>query len=206
VNKTYIVDYGMGNLGSIANAVEAVGGIAVVSSNPSEFYGASNVVLPGVGAFGEGMRSLRHLGFIDVLLELILQKKRPLLGICLGMQMLASWSAEHGLFSGLNFIEGEVKRIEQNSHEIRIPHIGWNDVCLNNQCQITNSLDGRVSFYFVHSFCFYPKDHGHILGTCDYGGVFPAIVGHSNIFGVQFHPEKSQEAGLTVLKNFIGIT
>lgn len=205
MNKVAIIDYKMGNLDSVAKAVFYCGGNPVVTSNASDLETATHIVLPGVGSFKEGIKNIRELGLDKILKEQVSKNKIPLLGICLGMQLLSSRGAEGGNSEGLNFVPGTVVKLERKTAHERIPHIGWNEVNFVNDSRL---FDGAVSgkdFYFVHSYHFICENNRHILATTPYCGSFVSAVGKENIFGVQFHPEKSQNAGFEVIKNFLKI-
>jgi len=202
-----IIDYGMGNLTSVRNAFEASGADVSVLDRPDQLAGVSHVVLPGVGAFGDGMSNLRERGWVPAMEREVIQNKKPFLGICLGLQLLAGHSTEHGDHVGLGWIPGNVVRLPDLDGSLRIPHIGWNDalpVHLNSMYREGFSQPGV--FYFVHSFHFVPDDPSVIDGWCEYGTRFAASISMKNIWAVQFHPEKSQVAGLQVLRNFIAAT
>jgi glutamine amidotransferase len=198
-----IIDYGMGNLGSVANAFAAINYPTFITSNPDDLCQASHIVLPGVGAFGDGMQNLLSAGWVKVLEEEVLEKGKPFLGICLGMQLLATAGTEHGFHKGLNWIPGTVNRLDSKEPSIRVPHIGWNDVhFLKKDCLYSGLSDSQV-FYFVHSYVFYPEDVSVISGVSDHGVEFVSSLERGNIHATQFHPEKSQKFGLQVLSNFI---
>lgn len=200
-----IVDYGMGNLASVANAFAAVGAEAVVSSKPDDVANASRVILPGVGAFGEAMSRLREGRLIEPLREAVLSRRVPCLGICLGMQLLAERSSEHGDHEGLGWIEGAVKRLEPSDPSLHIPHIGWNSVRHPRPSPLFEKLPAEPTFYFVHSYQFVTRDPAATIGVCDYGGEVTAVVARDHVFGTQFHPEKSQKHGLALLRNFLAV-
>jgi glutamine amidotransferase len=193
----------MGNLRSVANAFEAIGNPAEITAEPEDLRSADGIVLPGVGAFGDGMQNLEERGFLEVLETEVRQKRKPLLGLCLGMQLLASGSSEHGAHPGLGWIPGMVTRLEPADAALRVPHIGWNDVRFTSPNGLFSRLGDAATFYFVHSYVFRPTDPSVVSGTCDYGGDFPASVECENLYGTQFHPEKSQRAGLAVLERFV---
>ncbi len=203
--KLAIIDYGMGNLRSVANAVEAVGGLATIVSEPARLREAERIILPGVGAFGRGMQNLRSGGWIEVLEEEVLGKRKPLAGFCLGMQLLADVGFEHGRHDGLGWIRGSVRRLETGDPALRVPHIGWNDTRLAKKDRLYRGLADSETFYFVHSFVFEPEDAAVVSGTADHGVRFVASVEAGNIVATQFHPEKSQRAGLMVIKNFLAL-
>jgi glutamine amidotransferase len=194
-----VVDYGMGNVRSVLNAFEALGVRAQLASSESALDEAERIVLPGVGAFREAMERLRERGLIAPLQRNVIERGKPFLGVCLGMQLLADVSFEHGEHRGLGWISGEVRRIEP-SDSLRVPHIGWNSVERRGTSQL---LEPSAAFYFVHAYHLLPRDPEVVTGTCDYGGAVTAAVERHNIFGTQFHPEKSQKAGLALLKRFL---
>jgi glutamine amidotransferase len=200
-----IIDYGAGNLRSVFNAFEAIGEKPYIASKPEELKKALAIILPGVGAFGDGIVNLKKLNFVDQLTEEVLVKKKPYLGICLGMQFLADVSMEMGVHSGLGFVNGAVRAISPNNSKFRIPHIGWNNVAVKNRNPLFEGLEDEPVFYFVNSFYFEPDESelDVISSTCWHGATITASIQKNNIFGVQFHPEKSQQAGLKLLENFI---
>jgi imidazole glycerol-phosphate synthase subunit HisH len=204
MNRIGIVDYGMGNLTSVLNAFVALGADAAILRKPEEADGADRLVLPGVGAFGDGMANLKRAGWIDVLEREVRGRGKPFLGICLGMQLLATEGTEHGVHGGLNWIPGRVERLEPGDASLRVPHIGWNDVRFEKKDGLYAGLGDSGVFYFVHSFALKPNDPSAISGLCAYGVEFAASVEVGNIAATQFHPEKSQKAGLRVLRNFVG--
>lgn len=198
-----VVDYGMGNLRSVANAFEAIGAPVRVTSRPQDLEEAERIVLPGVGAFGEAIGRLREIGMVDAMHKAVVEAKKPFLGICLGMQLLAERSFEHGEHPGLGWIPGCVRRIEPRDPTLRVPHVGWNSVTTRGASGLFRGLPHDPAFYFVHSFWFDVEDSAAVVGTCDYGGQLVAAVCRDHVFGTQFHPEKSHHAGLTLLKNFV---
>jgi len=197
-----IIDYNMGNLASVANAIEYIGYKAIISNKIEDIKLADYIILPGVGAFPDGMKNLIDLNLIEVLREQVLERKKPFLGICLGMQLLADEGYESGLTKGLGYIKGKVKKFDLKDKNLRIPHVGWNEVYFKKNCILFKDLNKSEVFYFVHSYHFTPEEDV-VAGTFDYGGEFTAIIQKDNIFGTQFHPEKSQKAGLKILENFI---
>lgn len=200
-----IIDYGMGNLRSVANAFGALGQDARISDNPADLSQADRIVLPGVGAFGDAMQNLTTRGFLEPLEKEVIQKGKFFLGLCLGLQLLATTSSEHGLHQGLNWIPGKVEKIKADQSSLRVPHIGWNDVQFKKKNGLFNNLGEKQAFYFVHSFALHPEDSSVVSGVCDYGTNLVASIEKGNILATQFHPEKSQKAGLTLLKNFINL-
>lgn len=197
-----IIDYGMGNLRSVANAFAAVGGEPEIVTRAEQLGAADRIVLPGVGAFGDGMANLRAGGWADALEEEVRVEGKPFLGLCVGMQLLASLGTEHGETAGLGWVPGVCERLP-NGNGLRVPHIGWNDVEFTQADGLYAGLDHSDAFYFVHSYVLRPEDESVVSGVCDYGDPFAASVEVDNIRAAQFHPEKSHRAGLTMLANFL---
>jgi imidazole glycerol-phosphate synthase subunit HisH len=195
-----IVDYRVGNLSSVLRAFEALDEEAVITSDPEAIRRSELIVLPGMGAFGNGMRNLLELGLADLIRILVIAEKRPLLGICLGMQLLGDRSYEFGEHKGLGIISGEVQRLEAGQH--RLPHMGWNEVMARDPMFEGIRLSDS-SFYFAHSYHLIPSDSSAIAATTIYGNEFVSAVRKDNVFAVQFHPEKSQANGLILLGNII---
>lgn len=193
-----VVDYGMGNLASVLNALRAISPDAAPVASPDALDDADGIVLPGVGAFGDAMRRLRDQS-LDRAVVAAAERGTPLLGICLGMQLLATTGFEFGEHRGLGLIPGEVRPIPA-ADRLRIPHMGWNDI--DEPSGVL--LEGTVAptFYFVHSYVFVADDPDHVTGMVDYGSRLTAVVERSTVLGVQFHPEKSQDDGQLVLRNF----
>lgn len=198
-----IVDYGLGNLFSVQKAFQLLGSEAVITSDHALIRSAERIVLPGIGAFGDGMKNLRERGLDIVLAGEVLEHKKPFLGICLGLQLLATRGLEYGNHMGLGWIEGEVRLIDAPRHGLKIPHIGWNDVTRIRESPLFAGIKANADFYFVHSYQLIPEDKSLIIGTAEYGETITAVVQKDNIFATQFHPEKSQEHGLKLLENFI---
>jgi glutamine amidotransferase len=202
-----VIDYGMGNLRSITKVLEKLGAEYKISDKEKDIRRASHLILPGVGHFEEGISTLRKNGMIDVLREEVLEKKKPFLGICLGMQLLFKTSEEGGLVEGLGFINGEIKKFDFSKHkEQKIPHVGWNEIRGTDMEKITilDGIEEGTNFYFVHSYHAVLDDDA-LKAFTDYGYEFISAVQKGNIYGTQFHPEKSQKKGLTILKNFIEV-
>jgi len=198
-----IVDYGVGNLGSIANMLKKVGAKALTSSDPDVLQQADKLILPGVGAFDHGMSKLNERGLVPLLNHLALEKKVPVLGLCLGMQLLTRKS-EEGQLSGLGWVDAETVRFKfeaANAH-LKIPHMGWNTVEARRAHPLFTELEAESRFYFAHSFHVVCHDEEAILAGTDYGYSFASIIGKGNIMGVQFHPEKSHKFGMKLLENF----
>ena len=198
-----VVDYGMGNRRSVEKALEHVGARALVTRDPTTLEEADALVVPGVGAFPQGMRNLIELG-LDERIRAAAAAGTPVLGICLGMQLLFERSAEHELTDGLGLLAGEVSPLDGGG--LRIPHIGWNDVRFERPSPLTAGLPGEsCAFYHVHSLAARPEDPADIIATTEYGERFATIVAHDNVLGVQFHPEKSSRDGLALLANFVSL-
>jgi len=197
-----IVDYGMGNIQSIYNALEVVSGDPRIVDDPDDIGTASGIIVPGVGAFADGMAALRDREFVPTLERRVLDDDVPYLGLCLGMQFLASESYEHGEHAGLGWIPGAVRRIEPESANFTVPHMGWNDVDIDGETVLYDGFPNDPTFYFVHSYEFEPSADAVTNGTSWHGAEITASVRKENMFGVQFHPEKSQGAGLRLLENF----
>ncbi len=195
-----VVDYGMGNRRSVEKAFEHVGAAVRVTGDHDAIRNADAVVVPGVGAFPEAMRRLSAAG-LDRVIEERAADGAPVLGICLGMQLLFEGSAEHEGAAGLGLLPGEVTALEAP----KLPHIGWNRVALERPSALTQGLGEAAAFYHVHSFAAVAADEGDVLGRGEYGEAFPSIVERGNVFGVQFHPEKSSRDGLALLANFAGV-
>lgn len=197
-----IVDYGMGNLGSVVNMIKRIGAKAIIANNISEIEKADKIILPGVGSFDSAVKNICKRNFVEVLNYLALEKKIPLLGICLGMQLLME-SSEEGQKSGLSFIKGRAINFKnQIEASLKIPHMGWNNVYISNKNDLNNNIEGEIKFYFVHSYYVKVESEVNSMFKCDYGLNFDAGIWNNNIFGVQFHPEKSHKFGLQLFKNF----
>jgi imidazole glycerol-phosphate synthase subunit HisH len=199
VTRVAVVDYGMGNRRSVEKALEHVGADVVLTGDPDALRAAERVVVPGVGAFPRAMRNLRELGLDEAVRERAAAGV-PVLGICLGMQLLFESSTEHEGAEGLGLLEGEVTRLRANGH--RLPHIGWNLVTLR-EARITAELPAEAAFYHVHSFACRPAREEDVVGTAEYGETFATVVERGNVAGAQFHPEKSSAAGLALLRGFV---
>lgn len=200
-----IIDYGMGNLTSVRNALVHLGADVAVTSDPDVLRKASGVILPGVGAFGEGMAHLNQLGLATLLKEEIAPRNRPLLGICLGMQLLLDESTEHGQHAGLGIIPGKVRRLAPPSNDppFRVPHVGWNHVEASKTDGLFKGLPENEAFYFVHSFVCEPERPEDAAGWSEHGERFVCALEHGSVWAAQFHPEKSHKAGLALLTNWL---
>jgi imidazole glycerol-phosphate synthase subunit HisH len=204
--KVAIINYGMGNLASVYRALEDEGAEAYIADTPAALSAAERIILPGVGAFADGMAALTSGGWVEALDSAATRSDKPLLGICLGMQMLASRSHEGQLTDGLGFIPGEVQRLDALGCELRIPHVGWNEVRYRRDDCLLDGIPEGSDFYFVHSFAMVPDDHSDLVATSAYGCEVTAVVRRENVFGCQFHPEKSSKAGRRLLRNFLRYT
>ena len=199
-----IVDYGLGNLTSVAGAVSKLGFEPHITSDADTLAASDKLILPGVGAFPDGMANLANRGLIDILGDLVIKQRKPILGICLGFQLLGLSSEEFGHTPGLGWIDAPVTRLKPTDTALRVPHVGWNDLTQTKpDCILFDGITDQSLFYFVHTFHMETPPDGSQVGTCDYGGAFTAAVQKGNVFGTQFHPEKSQQAGLTLLGNFL---
>jgi len=199
VSNICIVDYGMGNIGSITNAFEILGHSVDVSSDREVISSAHGLILPGVGAFPKAMNNLRDLQILDVIKDFAIEQEKPVLGICLGMQLLATSSEENGHHLGLGLIPGQVKKIPGN--ELPVPQVGWNDINLRHDSSIFEGILDNTDFYFVHSY-YFSCERKFVSSTTNYGMDLTASIECKNVFGVQFHPERSHRYGLKVLENF----
>lgn len=203
-----IIDYDMGNLRSVEKAFEKVGASALITRDPKVIADASHVVLPGVGAFRDCMKNLDGYGLIDPIIKAV-DSGKPFLGICLGLQLLFEESAEFGIHRGLGVIKGKVVRfpagLKSDGDELKVPHMGWNEIKIEKDSELLKDIKDGSFFYFVHSYYAVPDEPGVALTTTGYGVEFTSGVSKGNIMACQFHPEKSQKAGLKVLKNFSGI-
>lgn len=197
-----IIDYGMGNINSVANAVVCCVGRVDICRKPEEIEGLDKIILPGVGAFGDCMKNLKEMGWIDALNSAVIDRGIPILGICLGMQIMAKTGYESGETPGLGWFDSEVVRIPVVEN-LRIPHVGWNSLEYDDSCFLFRGLAAESDVYFVHSYYMKCSEPEEVVATVDYGMPITAAVVRGNIAATQFHPEKSQDIGLTILRNFI---
>ncbi len=195
-----IINYGMGNIGSVSSGLEYLGVKHFIANNKSDLEKADAYILPGVGAFKKAMDNLHKLDFVGTLSEQVLGEKKPILGICLGMQLLAQDSEELGFTEGLGWIDGHVYDFK-NENNIRIPHVGWNNILIKNKITLFERVENDAHFYFDHSLHL-DCDDDIVIASCEYGGKFVAAIQKDNIMATQFHPEKSQRNGLKFLRNF----
>jgi glutamine amidotransferase len=207
---TALIDYESGNLHSAEKAFQRMAretgaGEVVVTDDPELVARADRIVLPGDGAFPACRRALfEHSGLFEAMDEAVTRRGRPFMGICIGMQMLADWGREYEDTPGFGWIGGEVVHIEPSDPALKVPHMGWNDLVIDHAHPVLAGIATGDHAYFVHSYHFKVADPAHRIAHCDYGGEITAIVGRDNIFGTQFHPEKSQAAGLRIIANFLG--
>jgi glutamine amidotransferase len=203
-----LIDYGSGNLASaakaLAKAAEGTGHDIVTTADPAAVKAAERIVLPGVGAFADCMRGLSSIpGMVAMLREKVLKEGAPFLGICVGMQLLATVGREFGDHAGLGWIAGEVVKIAPSDPALKIPHMGWNELTVLHRHALLDGIESGAHAYFVHSYQFKPALPDDLIATTDYGGTLTAVIGNENIAGTQFHPEKSQATGLKLLSNFL---
>lgn len=204
MSSVCILDYGSGNVKSVFNLFSSIAEHVVISNDPVEIRHATHIVLPGVGAFSAAMRKIRERLPLEVLEQVVLNDKKPFLGICVGMQVLASKGLEFGECLGLGWMEGSVEKID--SRDLPLPHIGWNNISLMRNTPLLAGLGVEPDFYFVHSYAIHLKHEYDILATTSYNEEFCSVVQRDNIYGVQFHPEKSQRAGIKLAKNFLSLS
>ena len=198
-----IISYGMGNLASVRNALDYLQIDNRIIASPGDLKGCDRAILPGVGAYGEAMEAIKAKGFQDEILEFVHSKQRPLLGICLGMQLLLDSSVEHGLFYGLGITAGKVCYLGDHVQDLPLPHVGWNEVESREDSGLMRGIaPGERSFYFVHNYYCHLADRSVITGRTNYSFSFDVMFEAGNVCGVQFHPEKSQKSGLALLNNF----
>ena len=205
MSRIILIDYGMGNLNSVKRKLDRLKTDSLITRNEKEILKADKLIIVGVGHFAKAMKNIENLNLIDVLNEVVLTRKKPILGICLGMQLMATHS-EEGDCSGLNWIEAEVKRMQVSDPiQYKVPHTGWNEIIQRKQSSLMQDIPNKAEFYFVHAYYFEAKNPDCVLNETDYAFRFTSAVEKENIFGVQYHPEKSHEAGEMLLKNFISL-
>ena len=198
-----IIDYKMGNLLSVFNALEYLGEEPVICTSPGQLHNVEKIILPGVGAFGDCINTLIRTGFSDALHEAVIINKKPILGICLGMQVMARYGYESGGHNGLGWFDAEVILIEPDDTSLHIPHVGWNNITYSNTNALFDNIPENADVYFAHSFYMKCDNKSDISAVCDYSMEITAAVNKDNIFATQFHPEKSQDIGLRILDNFL---
>lgn len=205
MKKICIIDYGLGNLASVYHALYNLNPLVKISSLHNDIIDSSHLVLPGVGNFKAGIEGLEEKELIPLIKNEVLIKKKPILGICLGMQLFCNFSEEYKEKNGLNLIEANLLKISNKNKEFKVPHIGWNEVEFLEKSVLFKKIKKNSSFYFVHSYHLIPKDYSIVNGTCFHGEKIVVSIEKNNIFGTQFHPEKSGDAGTQLLANFLEI-
>lgn len=199
-----ILDYGMGNLGSLENMVRRLGEEAVLVSKSDQVFESKKLILPGVGSFDNAMRKLHKLGWIDLLRHKVIEEKIPILCICLGMQLITK-SSEEGSLPGLGWINARTIRFQSASADLKIPHMGWNYVFQEKRSRLFENMYEEPRYYFVHSYYVECEDESNVLATTRYGINFASVIEHDNIYATQFHPEKSHKYGMKLIQNFMEI-
>ena len=205
MNRVAIIDYGLCNLDSVKRAVEEIGGRPYIVDDGRDLASPDHIVLPGVGSFAQAMANLRARSLDRAMEQEVLGTGIPLLGICLGMQLLATQGTEGGPNGGLGWVQGDVIRLESVEPGERVPHMGWNEVHPTDASALFDGIDSGTDFYFVHSYHFRAREPEAVIASTPYCGEFTSAVAHGLVFGVQFHPEKSQRSGFHVLQNFLEV-
>ena len=201
-----VIDYGAANLGSVCRAFQRLGVDPVITGNPVDLQSATHIVLPGVGSFADCSSRLREGGWFDAIQMQVRMCNKAMLGVCVGMQLLADDGTEWGTHAGLGLIPGRVRRLDELGCKLRIPHVGWNDLNVQGgQNSLLNKIPSGTDMYFVHSYAMQTAHTQHVWATVDYGVPLACVVGHERVMGVQFHPEKSAKAGLKLLQNFLNL-
>jgi glutamine amidotransferase len=195
-----IIDYGIGNIASVSNALHYLGHKADLVSDPEKIFEYERLVLPGVGSFRAGMQAMQSTGHAEAIKDYV-ESGKPLLGICLGMQLLFERGEEHGFSDGLGLIPGEVVKLSPAA-PLKLPHVGWNSLIDVKPHPLMSGVKPNIDVYFVHSYHCVPQESQHIIASCDFGGLFVSAVANKNVSGMQFHPEKSQPIGMRILDNF----
>lgn len=203
MSSVVILDYGVGNLRNVQKAFERVGEGAAISASADDVHRARALVLPGVGAFKDAMAKLRASGLVDAVLNSVRRHHKPILGICLGMQLLTRSSDEDGNHEGLALIAADAKKINAEGRGLRLPHMGWNAISFSKPSRLFEGIAEDTDFYFAHSYQVVCDDLGDVAATCDYGERFTVGIERANVFAAQFHPEKSQDAGRRMIANFL---
>ncbi len=201
--KVAIINYGLGNIRSLYNSLKKLDIDAEIIVDPESIYNFNKVFLPGVGSYYDAINMVKKFGWEKAIKKFSSDKKNSLFGICVGMQILSTFGFEHGKSNGLDIIKGEVEIMSNQGCDLKLPHIGWNNIKILNRNLITEKISNYSDFYFVNSYSYKIKNSDELIATTTYGIEFPSIINKENIFGTQFHPEKSSKAGLQILKNFI---
>lgn len=205
MKKAGIIDYGSGNFGSVWNAMSWITKDLLRVTSQEELKTCTHIILPGVGAFAAAMKKIEQMGIRDELIDQVTAQGKQFLGICVGMQVLAAVGREFEEYPGLNLIGGRVEKINVDTMKYPLPHIGWNSIENSANSQLFGSMEDMPTFYFVHSYSLVPEDPGASAVYCEYGTLITAAISKGNIHGVQFHPEKSQDNGIQLLKNFLSL-
>lgn len=201
--KIAIINYGIGNIRSLYNSLKKIEIDAEIILNPELIYNFNKVFLPGVGSYKDAINRIKKFGWEKPIKKFSCDKNKKLFGICVGMQILSTYGLEHGKSEGLNIIEGEVEHMYKQGCDLKLPHIGWNNIKILKNNLITENISNESNFYFVNSYSYKLMSSNRLIATTNYGIEFPSIINSQNIFGTQFHPEKSSKAGIQILKNFI---
>ena len=201
--KVAIINYGIGNIRSLYNSLKKIEIEAEIITDPELIYKFNKVFLPGVGSYKNAINMIKKIGWEKSIKKFSSDKSKSLFGICVGMQILSTYGYEHGKSDGLNIIEGDVEHMDKQGCDLKLPHIGWNNIKILNNNLITENISNESNFYFVNSYSYKLINYNELIATTNYGIEFPSIINKQNIFGTQFHPEKSSKAGMQILKNFI---
>ena len=201
--KVAIINYGIGNIRSLYNSLKKIEIDAEIITDPEILNQFNKVFLPGVGSYKDAIKEIKNIGWDKAIKNFSSNQNKSLFGICVGMQILSTFGYEHGKSNGLDIIKGEVLKMDKHGCNLKLPHIGWNNIKVLNKNLITENLNNEDNFYFVNSYSFKITNSNELIATTTYGIEFPSIINKQNIFGTQFHPEKSSKAGIQILKNFI---
>ena len=201
--RVAIINYGIGNIRSLYNSLKKIEIEAEIVANPELIYKFNKVFLPGVGSYKDAIDMIKKIGWEKPIKNLSSDKNKSLFGICVGMQILSTFGYEHGKSDGLDIIEGDVERMDKQGCDLKLPHIGWNNIKILNDNLITENISNDSNFYFVNSYSYKLMNSDRLIATTNYGIEFPSVINKQNVFGTQFHPEKSSKAGIQILKNFI---
>lgn len=201
--KVAIINYGIGNIRSLYNSLKKIEIEAEIITDPETIYKFDKVFLPGVGSYKDAIEKIKKIGWDKAIKNFSSNQNKSLFGICVGMQILSTYGYEHGISNGLDIIKGEILRMDEHGCGLKLPHIGWNNIKVLNKNLLTENLNNEDNFYFVNSYSFKAVNSNELIATTSYGIEFPSIINKQNVFGTQFHPEKSSKAGIQILKNFI---
>jgi glutamine amidotransferase len=198
-----IINYGLGNIRSLFNCLKKIDANPQIINSPQELKKFNKIILPGVGSYKDAMKLIKKFGWDEGISDYLINRENQLFGICVGMQILSSFGLEYGKTQGLDIIDGEVQDLAKFGCKLKLPHIGWNDIQLENKSYITKGISNNSCFYFVNGYAFNLKNKNNLIATVNYDIKFPAIIEKDNVVGTQFHPEKSSKAGYQILKNFL---